>query len=29
LKNGAAAIHLIFAEFLSRHWGVPHSTLKR
>jgi hypothetical protein len=23
LKNGAAAIHLIFAEFLSGQWGVP------
>jgi hypothetical protein len=26
LKNGAAAIHLILAEFLSRHWGAPHSS---
>jgi transposase-like protein len=24
LKNRPAAIHLIFAEFLSRQWGVPH-----
>jgi len=26
LGKGAAAIHLIFAEFLSGHWGVPHLT---
>src|SRR5215831_18633104 len=24
-KNGLSAIHLKFADFWSRHWGVPHS----